>query len=201
MFIFNPPGQSVPGSCGKIVDGYRAVIVDETGREVPVGEVGNLVAHGPSAMVGYWNKPEKTAATMRDGGILTGDKFRIDHEGNYFLVGRSDDMLRVGAVWVSPIEIEAVLIRHPAVLECAVVGVPDDNEMIKPKAFVVLSDGEAHAADRIAEELREFCRAHLAHIKCPRWIDVVPDLPKTATGKIQRFLLRQSGYRESRATL
>lgn len=190
MFIFNRPGQSVPGSCGKIVDGYHAIIIDEAGREVPVGEVGNLVAHGPSAMVGYWNKLEKTAATMRDGGILTGDKFRMDHDGSYFLVGRSDDMLRVGGVWVSPIEIETVLTRHPAVLECAVVGFPDDSRMIKPKAFVVLDDQKTRAVNGMAEELRDFCRANLAHIKCPRWIDIVPNLPKTATGKIQRFRLR-----------
>lgn len=192
MFIFNRPGQSVPGSCGKVVDGYRAIIIDETGREMPVGEVGSLLAHGPTAMVGYWSKPQQTAATMRDGGILTGDKFRIDHEGNYFLVGRSDDMLRVGGVWVSPIEIETVLTRHPAVLECAVVGVPDDNHMIKPKAFIVLGNGDTHEADAMAQELKDFCRANLAHIKCPRWIDIVPDLPKTATGKIQRFRLRQA---------
>jgi acyl-coenzyme A synthetase/AMP-(fatty) acid ligase len=99
-------------------------------------------------------------------------------------------MLRVGGVWVSPIEIEIVLTRHPAVLECAVVGVPDDNRMIKPKAFVVLDDREARAVNGMAEELRDFCRANLAHIKCPRWIDIVTDLPKTATGKIQRFRLR-----------
>lgn len=192
MFILNRPGRTVPGSCGKIVDGYNAVIVDEAGREVPVGDVGNLLVKGPTAMTGYWNKPEQTAATMRHGGVLTGDKFRIDRDGNYFLVGRSDDMLRVGGVWVSPIEIETVLCRFPGVLECAVVGIPDNNKMIKPKAFVVMDDTAMRSEDAIKEDLRDFCRTNLAHIKCPRWIDIVSDLPKTATGKIQRFRLRQT---------
>lgn len=195
MFMLNQSGGSVPGSCGKIVDGYRATIVDDDGKEMPVGEVGNLLVHGPSVMREYWNKPDKTAATMRDGGVLTGDKARVDENGNFFLVGRSDDMLRVGGVWVSPIEIEAVLSRHQAVLECAVVGMPDDSQMIKPKAFVVLKDKAGVEAGAIETELKDFCRANLAHIKCPRWIDIVDELPKTTTGKIQRFRLRQAEAR------
>jgi len=192
MFILNHPGRSVPGSCGRVVDGYRAVVVDEDGRELPTGEVGNLLVCGPSAMVEYWNKPEKTAATMRDGGVLTGDKARFDEDGNIYLVGRSDDMLRVGGVWVSPLEVETALTRHPAVLECAVIGFPDENSMIKPKAFVVLGDKTSANQDRMEQELKEFCRSQLAHIKCPRWIVILPELPKATTGKIQRFRLRQA---------
>lgn len=191
MFILNRSGQSVPRSCGKIVDGYTALIVDDDGREVPTGDVGNLLVFGPTVMRGYWNKPEQTATVMRNVGLLTGDKFRIDNEGNYYLIGRSDDMLKVGGVWVSPIEIEAVLSHYPDVLESAVVGCPDENQMIKPKGIVVLGKGVPGDRTEVEQSIKEFCRTHLAHIKCPRWIEVLDELPKTATGKIQRFRLRQ----------
>ena len=193
MFLLNRPGHSVPGSCGRIVEGYRALIVDDEGRQLPTGEVGNLLVCGDSAMRQYWNKPDRTAAAIRDGGVLTGDKVRVDQQGNYYFVGRSDDMLRVGGVWVSPIEVETVLSKHPSVLECAVVGVPDDNEMIKPKGFVVPRDANVGDKAALERELKEFCRSHLAHIKCPRWIEIVDELPKTTTGKIQRFRLRGTG--------
>ena len=191
MFIINRPGQVAPGSCGTLVDGYTAKIVDEHWNELPKGEIGNLFVIGPSAAQTYWNKPEKTAATMRDGGVLTGDKCYLDDRGNYFYVGRFDDMLRVGGIWVSPAEIESTLAEHPDILESAVIGVPDENLLIKPMAFVVLRSGTAESAGR-ADDITAMMRAKLAHYKCPRWIKFVNELPKTATGKIQRFRLRDA---------
>ncbi|MCW5770447.1 MAG: benzoate-CoA ligase family protein [Rhodospirillaceae bacterium] len=189
MFTFNRPGDAMPGSCGKIVDGYRYEILDGDGKPVPKGEIGNLHVMGPTAAAQYWNKPEKTREVMGRGGVMTGDKVYEDPHGNIFLVGRSDDMLRVGAIWVSPAEVENALATHPDVLECAVVGHPDEHQMIKPKAFVVLRD-PARGSAALEAEMKEHLRATLAHIKCPRWIEFVGELPKTATGKIQRFRLR-----------
>jgi len=189
MFMLNVPGQVVPGSCGRLVDGFAAEIVDDDGDPVPRGEVGNLRAYGPSAAAQYWNKPERTKLVFGGGGVLTGDKFYEDEDGNYFIVGRSDDMLRVGGIWVSPTEIEAALAEHEAVLESAVIGQPDDEQMIKPYAFVILKDGHAGGAD-LESILKDHVRSRLAHYKCPRWIEFVDELPKTTTGKIQRFRLR-----------
>ena len=191
MFIINRPGQVVPGSCGRLVDGYIAKIVDEHWNELPRGEIGNLFVIGPSAAQTYWNKPEKTAATMRDGGVLTGDKCYLDDKGNYFYVGRFDDMLRVGGIWVSPAEIESTLAEHPEILESAVIGVMDENSLVKPMAFVVLRPGLPESAGR-ADDITALVRAKLAHYKCPHWIRFVNELPKTATGKIQRFRLRDA---------
>lgn len=189
MFMLNRPGQVVAGSCGRLVEGYTARLLDEELRDVPEGEIGNLFVCGPSAAREYWNKPERTARTMFDGGVLTGDKCYRDVDGNYFYVGRVDDMLRVGGIWVSPAEVESCLAEHPAVMECAVIGVPDEHGMIKPKAYVVLRQG-SHGDESTIDAMREHLRARLAHIKCPRWIEVLSELPKTATGKIQRFRLR-----------
>lgn len=192
MFIVNRPGRSVPGSCGQLVSGFRAEIVDDNNKPVSTGEVGNLRMFGPSAAQQYWNKPEKTAEVMGDGGVLTGDKMHQDEDGNFFLVGRSDDMLRVGGIWVSPAEVESVIAQHESVLECAVVGHADSDEMVKPKAYVVLrqQNGSDHAG--LNEALRAHVRDRIAHMKCPRWFEFVEELPKTSTGKIQRFRLRQS---------
>jgi len=189
MFILNRPGQPVPGSCGRLVQGFRAEVVDDEDRPVRHGEIGNLRMFGPTAAREYWNKPEKTAATMAKGGVLTGDKVYQDADGNFFLVGRVDDMLRVGGIWVSPAEVESVIAQHADVLECAVVGHPDDDSMIKPKAFVVPRHRGADGA-ALSEALRAHVRERLAHIKCPRWFEIVEELPKTSTGKIQRFRLR-----------
>lgn len=191
MFMINRAGNPVPGSCGRLVPGYRAEVVDDDDQPVQRGEVGNLRMFGPTAAREYWNKPERTAAIMAKGGVLTGDKVYEDADGNFFLVGRADDMLRVGGIWVSPAEVENVIARHPSVLECAVVGHSDEEGMIKPKAFVVPRDGNADG-EKLTAELRAHVRDHLAHIKCPRWFAIVPDLPKTSTGKIQRFRLREA---------
>jgi benzoate-CoA ligase family protein len=191
MFIVNKPGQSVPGSCGKLVNGFRAEVVDDNDTPVQQGQVGNLRMFGPSAAQQYWNKPDKTAEVMRGGGVLTGDKMYQDEDGNFFLVGRSDDMLRVGGIWVSPAEVESVIAQHDAVLECAVVGHPDEDDMIKPKAYVVLRGSNGSDLVHLDEALRTHVRERIAHIKCPRWFEFVDELPKTSTGKIQRFRLRQ----------
>lgn len=191
MFIVNKPGQSVPGSCGRLVNGFRAEVVDDNDNPVQQGQVGNLRMFGPSAAQQYWNKPDKTAEVMGGGGVLTGDKMYQDEDGNFFLVGRSDDMLRVGGIWVSPAEVESIIAQHDAVLECAVVGHPDENDMIKPKAYVVLRESNGSDLSHLDEALRTHVRERIAHIKCPRWFEFVDELPKTSTGKIQRFRLRQ----------
>jgi benzoate-CoA ligase family protein len=192
LFVINRPGRAVPGSCGRIVEGFRHALLDDARKPVPKGEIGNLWVYGPTAATEYWNKPEKTRETMADGGVRTGDKVYEDDAGNLFMVGRSDDMLRVGAIWVSPAEVEGALVSHPAVSEAAVVGAPDAEQLIKPKAYVLLRDPGAHP-DKAALEaaLKEHVRAQLPGIKVPRWIEFVAELPKTATGKIQRFRLRQ----------
>lgn len=192
MFLVNRPGSAVPGSCGRLVSGYRAELVDTQDQPVAQGEIGNLRMFGPTAAKEYWNNPEKTAQVMAGGGVLTGDQLYQDADGNFFLVGRSDDMLRVGGIWVSPAEVESALAAHDAVLECAVVGCPDEQNMIKPKAFVVLRNATLAVDAALVDELRQHVRVRLAHIKCPRWFEFVPELPKTSTGKIQRFRLRQT---------
>ena len=188
MFMLNEPGNPVPGSCGRIVKGFDAEIVDAAGKQVERGEVGRLIAYGPSAATAYWNKPEKTREVFSGGGVVTGDYFYQDEDANYFHVGRSDDMLRVGGIWISPTEIEAALCEHDAVLECAVVGHPDEEALIKPKAYIILRDGARPGEG----ELQDFVRGRLAHYKAPRWVEFVAELPKTTTGKIQRFRLRAS---------
>ena len=189
IFLSNQPGSVRPGSSGLPVPGYEALIVDDDGRPVAPGEIGNLRVKGDSIMAYYWNKHDKTRETLIGAWIQTGDKYRQDPEGYFWYAGRADDMLKVGGIWVSPIEVEATLIRHPAVLEAAVVGREDTDRLVKPQAFVVLK--EAHdASPALAEELKTFVKDKIAPYKYPRWVEFVSDLPKTATGKIQRFKLR-----------
>jgi benzoate-CoA ligase family protein len=189
MFISNTPGGVRPGSSGRVVPGYEAALVDDAGQPVPRGEIGNLRIRGDSTMAYYWNQHDKTKATLYGPWILTGDKYREDEDGFFWYCGRSDDMLKVGGIWVSPIEVEAAIIRHAAVLESAVVGQEDADGLVKPKAYVVLKDAAA-ASDALAEELKAFVKDKLAPYKYPRWVEFVAELPKTATGKIQRFKLR-----------
>src|SRR5690606_22989475 len=138
---------------------YRYEIIDDEGKPVPKGEIGNIHVYGPSAAKLYWNKPEKTREVMGRGGLLTGDKVYEDEDGNLFMVGRADDMLRVGAIWVSPAEVEGAIVSHPAVAECAVVGHPDEQELIKPKAYVVLRDPAAYPdRAKLEAELRDHVR-------------------------------------------
>jgi benzoate-CoA ligase len=190
VFIGNRPGSIKPGSTGRVVPGFDAKIVDEDGREVAPDEVGTLLVRGDSTAPFYWNKHRKTQQTMLGEWLNTGDKFRRDAEGYFWFSGRADDMLKVGGIWVSPIEVENALAEHEAVLETAVVGAMDSDELVKPKAYVLLRQGYA-ASPQLATALQEFVKHKIAHYKYPRWIEFVDELPKTATGKIQRFKLRQ----------
>jgi benzoate-CoA ligase family protein len=189
IFLSNRPGDIRPGSSGKPFEGYAVKIVDEQGNEVPRGEIGNLLVRGETAALFYLHQYERSRKTFLGEWLFTGDKYYVDEDGYYWHAGRSDDMLKVGGIWVSPVEVESTLLSHPAVLECAVVGQPDAANLIKPRAFVVLKEGQA-ASDALAQELIAYCREKMAEYKRPRWIEFVPELPKTATGKIQRFKLR-----------
>jgi len=196
MFISNRPGAIRPGSSGLIVPGYDARILDDDRNAVSSGEVGNLWISGDSVCDRYWNKHEKTKQTIEGNWIKTGDKYTQDADGFYWYAGRSDDMLKVGGQWVSPIEVEGALVAHPAVLECGVVGCEDKDTLVKPMAFVVLRDAGA-ATDELAKSLQQFVRERLAEYKRPRWVEFLPELPKTATGKIQRFRLRELAERSN----
>lgn len=189
VFIGNRPDDIRPGTCGRPVAGYDIRLVDEDWRDVPEGEMGNLMVRGDSAFRCYWNRPELTTETIIEGWVKTGDTFRRDADGYYICCGRSDDMMKVGGIWCSPVEIEAHLVAHAAVLEAAVVGRADGEGMIKPDAHVVLVDG-AMGSDDLAAVLQAHCKQGLAPYKYPRWLTFVDELPKTATGKIQRFRLR-----------
>ncbi|HYM96569.1 MAG TPA: benzoate-CoA ligase family protein [Candidatus Sulfotelmatobacter sp.] len=189
IFISNRKGRVRPGSSGELVPGYEAKLVDEQGTPVKDGEVGNLLIKGDSTCAFYWNKHEKTKETIEGHWIRTGDKYSRDQDGYYWYAGRSDDMLKVGGIWVSPVEIENTLIEHDAVQEAAVVPRKDQDGLDKPLAFVVLKAG-AQPSERLARELQEYVRSKIAEYKRPRWIEFVPELPKTATGKTQRFKLR-----------
>ncbi len=190
IFISNRPGKVKPGSSGTVVPGYEAQIVDETGHPVKPGEIGNLRVKGDSIGAAYWNQHEKTKQTIQGEWIQTGDKYYQDEEGYFWYCGRSDDMLKVGGIWVSPVEVESTLIGHPAVLEVAVVGKEDEDRLVKPQAFVVLKEGRAPTPE-LEAELKAFVKDKIAPYKYPRWIEFVAELPKTATGKIQRFKLRK----------
>ena len=189
IFISNTADDYRPGTSGRPVPGYEARIADEEGEPVPAGETGRLFIRGDSTATHYWNNAERTAETMVEGWLNTGDTYYQDADGYYVYCGRSDDMLKVGGIWCSPVEIEGRLIEHPRVLEAAVVGRADADELIKPEAFVVLNDA-SDASDALADELLEHCKEGLARYKYPRWVNFVDDLPKTATGKVQRYLLR-----------
>lgn len=191
IFISNREDAVRPGSTGKLVPGYEARIVDEYFNDVPDGEIGTLLIKGDSIAACYWNKHQKTKKTMIGDWINTDDKFIRDEDGYFFYVGRSNDMLKVGGIWVSPIEVEACLMEHDAVKECAVVGWPDEGNLIKPKAFVVLHN-DYTGSEEMEKDLKAFVKTSLAHYKFPRWIEFVDDLPKTATGKIRRFVLSTS---------
>jgi acyl-coenzyme A synthetase/AMP-(fatty) acid ligase len=177
------------------VRGYEVTILDEQGAPVRSGTIGNLRVKGDSTMAFYWNQHEQTKDALRGRWIETGDKYYRDEDGYYWYCGRSDDMLKVGGIWVSPAEVEAALVEHPAVLESAVVGRDDRDGLLKPQAFVVLKE-RALASQALAEELKGFVKSRLAPYKYPRWIDFVDELPKTATGKIQRFKLRHRSPEE-----
>ncbi|HEY6568861.1 MAG TPA: benzoate-CoA ligase family protein [Candidatus Limnocylindrales bacterium] len=190
IFLSNRPGEVRYGTSGKAVPGYRLRIVDENGKDAGVDEVGDLLVAGPTAAAGYWNNRERTRSTFLGEWTRTGDKYILGKDGYYTYGGRSDDMLKVGGIFVSPFEVEAALLTHPDVLEAAVVGIPDDTQLIKPKAYIVTKAG-VQGTPTLADALKQHVKDRLAPYKYPRWVEFVPDLPKTATGKIQRFKLRQ----------
>ncbi len=190
IFISNRPGDVKPGSSGKLVPGYQAKIVNDEGAEVPEGEVGTLLVHGESTALYYYRHSEKTKTSMLGEWFNTGDKYYRDAEGYYYYRGRSDDMLKVGGIWVSPIEVEDALVSHPAVLEAAVVAKKDEHHLVKPKAFVLLKKGR-HPSEKLEKDIKAFVKKSIAPYKYPRWIEFVKDLPKTTTGKIQRYKLRE----------
>jgi benzoate-CoA ligase len=193
-FISNRPDAIRPGSSGLIVDGYEAALLDDDRRPVAVGEIGDLFISGDSTCACYWNQPDKTAQTIQGRWIRTGDKYSQDADGFYWYAGRGDDMLKVGGLWVSPVEVENALVAHDAVQECAVIGREDADALVKPLAFVVLRAGVAGTPE-LAAALQDFVRSRLAEYKRPRWVRFLPELPKTATGKIQRFKLRADAAR------
>ncbi len=189
-FLSNQPGDIRYGTTGKPVPGYELRIIDEHGRDAADGEIGELVVRGATAGEGYWNQRQKSRRTFAGEWTFTGDKYLRDADGYYHYCGRTDDMFKVSGMWVSPFEVEAALASHEAVLEAAVIGKEDADGLIKPKAFIVLRNGYA-ADERLIETLRVHVKTCAGPWKYPRWIDIRPDLPRTATGKIQRFKLRE----------
>lgn len=189
IFISNCPSDIRPGSSGKPVAGFQVRVVDENGQDVKQGEIGNLLVSGESVALSYLHQYERSRKTFQGEWLFTGDKYFVDEDGYYWHAGRSDDMLKVGGIWASPMEIESTLLAHSAVLECAVVGQPDPHGLVKPKAYIVLNKQYTPSA-KLEHELIDYCRQHMAEYKRPRWIEFLPELPKTATGKIQRFKLR-----------
>jgi benzoate-CoA ligase family protein len=189
IYISNRPGDVRAGTSGRPVPGYHVEIRDDSGDALPDGEIGDLYVKGPSMALGYWNRRTTTMATFRGEWMRTGDKYRVD-DGRYVYCGRGDDLLKVGGIYVSPMEVEDALLRHPGVAEAAVVGAHDGDDLVKPKAFVVPATGHA-PSPALEETLIEHVRETLAPYKRPRWVEFVTSLPKTATGKIQRYKLRQ----------
>jgi benzoate-CoA ligase len=190
IFLSNRPEEVRYGTTGKPIPGYSLEIVDEEGRPVRRGEVGDLLVGGPTSATLYWNNRERSRSTFNGAWTRTGDKYFEDDDGYYVYCGRSDDMLKVSGMYVSPAEVEAALIAHEDVLEAAVVGAADADGLIKPKAFVVVKPG-IRADDDLAQALEHHAKVMLAPFKCPHWIAFLDELPKTATGKIQRFKLRE----------
>lgn len=189
IFLSNAPDDVVYGTSGRAVPGYEVRLVDDAGADLSPGEIGELLVRGASAADGYWNKRDKSRATFEGEWTRTGDKYEQTEDGRFVYCGRTDDMFKVSGIWVSPFEVEQTLVAHPSVLEAAIVAARDSDGLEKPKAFIVLQD----AADRagLADELKTFVKDKVGKWKYPRWIEFVDDLPKTATGKIQRFKLRE----------
>ncbi|HXX84293.1 MAG TPA: benzoate-CoA ligase family protein [Casimicrobiaceae bacterium] len=190
IFLSNRPGELRYGTSGKPVPGYELRIVGDDGSPVAQGQVGELQICGPTSAMVYWNNRQKSRDTFQGPWTRSGDKYSIDSDGFYVYAGRTDDMLKVSGIYVSPVEVESALITHVAVLEAAVIGKADEEQLVKPLAYVVLKPGHS-ASPALADELRHHVKTRLAPYKYPRWIEFIDELPKTATGKIQRFKLRQ----------
>jgi benzoate-CoA ligase family protein len=190
VFLSSRPGKVRAGSCGNEVPGYQAKIMDDAGAPAADGEVGNLWVKGDSAFSEYWQNPEMTASAKRDGWVVTGDKFTRDADGYFHYCGRSDDMMKVAGMWVSPGEVENALMGHPAVSECAVVGQTDSVGLMKPVAYIVLRPSVIRPGGGLDSEIHGWLRTRMPGFKCPHDFRFVAELPKTSTGKIQRYLLR-----------
>jgi benzoate-CoA ligase len=190
MVTSNRPGQIKPGSSGKILPGCEARIVDENGAPVGVNEIGDLLVKTDSTCAGYWDQPEKTKEAFSGPWFRTGDKYYQDQDGYLWCAGRADDLFKVHGLWLCPSEVEAALIAHPAVLEAAVVAHEDEAGLAKPAAYVVLRSGFAPDA-ALASELQEWVATRIGGYKRPRWVQFLSELPKTATGKLQRYKLRE----------
>lgn len=190
IFLSNHLGDIRYGTSGKPVAGYDLRVVDHSGLDVQPGELGELLVNGPSAAVGYWNQRQRTLSTFQGPWTRTGDKYFVDSEGYFHYAGRTDDMLKVSGIWVSPFEVEACLVAHPSVLETAVVACEDSERLVKPKAYVVLREGFVGSAE-LEANLQAWVKSRLAPHKYPRWIEFLDALPKTATGKVQRYKLRE----------
>jgi benzoate-CoA ligase len=190
MWMSNHEGEVVHGSSGKLLQGYEARLLDPEGNPTPIDAEGNLWVKGDSAAIGYWQRPEITASTFVDGWVRTGDLYVRDSQGFWFHVGRSDDCFKSSGQWVSPVEVEGVLLRHAGVNRVAVVEDFDSDRLPCACAFVVRSKGETDSGD-LEQRLRELARASLPRFKQPRRYLFVDELPYTATGKVQRFKLRE----------
>lgn len=188
IFLSNKPGDVAYGTSGTAVPGYDVRLVDDAGADVPVGGIGELLVRGRSSAADYWNQRDKSRATFEGEWTRTGDKYELTDSGRYIYCGRTDDMFKVSGIWVSPFEVEQALVEHPAILEAAVISQRDAENLEKPKAFVVLKDGKTESD---LGEVKEFIKDKIGKWKYPRWVEVIDDLPKTATGKIQRFKLRE----------
>jgi benzoate-CoA ligase len=189
MFIANRPGAVKPGSSGKVIDGFEARIVDENSQLVAPGKMGDLIVQTDAACSSYWNQHDRSKDTITGHWLRTGDRYYQDADGYFWYGGRSDDMLKVSGIWVSPVEIENELLEHPDVQEAAVVGRKDEDGLVKAVACVVLRDGRAGTTE-VAQELQQFVLERLPVFKRPHQIEFLPELPKTATGKLQRYRLR-----------
>ena len=194
MVIANRPGEARPGSSGKVIPGYEARLVDDRGNDVAPNEIGDLLIKGDSTCSGYWNKHERTKETFAGDWFRTGDKYSRDADGYFWYAGRANDLFKVNGLWLSPAEVESALISSPAVREAAVVAREDDDGLTKPAAYVVLN-AEFSPSEQLAHELQELVHEKIGGYKRPRWIEFLPEIPKTATGKFQRFKLREMQQR------
>jgi benzoate-CoA ligase len=189
IFLTNRPGATKYGTTGKPVPGYEIKLIGEDGQPVKRGEMGEMYSRGPTSAIMYWANREKSRSTFQGEWTRSGDKYIEDEDGYFICCGRADDMLKVSGMYVSPFEVEAALLSHPDVLEAAVVGWNDEQKLVKPRAFVVLKQSDK-ANDKLAQALQDHVKQKLAPFKYPRWVEFRSELPKTATGKIQRFKLR-----------
>ncbi|MCX7856825.1 MAG: benzoate-CoA ligase family protein [Deltaproteobacteria bacterium] len=189
IYMANVEGRKKPGASGKIIPGFEAELRDENFKPVPKGSVGTLWIKNDGVTPGYWRRHDKNKEVIKGEWFNTGDLFLMDEDGYFYYQGRADDMLKVSGQWVSPIEIENIIMGHPAVRECGVVGVPSEEGLLRIKAFVVLNEGYT-PDEKLEKEIIEHVKNRTAHFKTPKWVSFVSDLPRTTTGKLIRYRLR-----------